>query len=155
MGKAICGIDCSQCGYRSSCAGCEKTRGRPFGGSCMLAECCQSSQKESCGSCEAPACGLKSQLISEFNALGIADMEEVTSLNALKGSFVNLMYKLPGGQEIKFWDDSRIYLGNQICKRNSDRCYGLTADEHYLLVCEYGENGSDAEIVVFKRRDRG
>lgn len=29
---------------------------------------------------------------------------------------------------------------------------GLTADENYLLVCEYGENGADAEIVIFKRR---
>jgi hypothetical protein len=32
------------------------------------------------------------------------------------------------------------------------RCYGLTADENYLLVCEYGENGKDPEIVVFRRR---
>lgn len=79
-------------------------------------------------------------------------MEEVKSLNALSGAYINLAYKLPGGQEIRFWDDSRVYLGNQLCKKGSDRCYGLTADENYLLVCEYGEGGSDAEIVVYKRR---
>lgn len=29
----------------------------------------------------------------------------------------------------------------------------LAADESLLLVCEYGEQGEDAEIVVYKRRD--
>ena len=44
-------------------------------------------------------------------------------------------------------------MGNQLCKKDgSGRCYGLTADENYLLVCEYGENGSDPEIVVYRRR---
>ena len=62
--------------------------------------------------------------------------------------------EVPGGQKIKFWDDQRIYLGNQMCKHDgSGRCYGLTADEHHLLVCEYGDNGCDPEIVVYKRRD--
>ena len=79
-------------------------------------------------------------------------MEKVTGLNALHGAYINLQYTLPGGQKIKFWDDDRIYLGNQICKKNSNRCYGLTADENYLLVCEYGDNGSDAEIIVYKKR---
>lgn len=40
-----------------------------------------------------------------------------------------------------------------MCKKNSDRCYGLTADEQYLLVCEYGEAGSDAEIVEMRKED--
>ena len=77
---------------------------------------------------------------------------EVTDLNALQGAYINLQYTLPGGQEIRFWEDDRVYLGNQICKKNSERCYGLTADENYLLVCEYGPNGSDAQIVLFKKR---
>lgn len=33
-----------------------------------------------------------------------------------------------------------------------DRCYGLTADEQYLLVCENDESGEDAPILAFKRR---
>ena len=118
----------------------------------MLAECCASHGCENCGKALEASCRLKEELIAEFNALGIQDMEEITSLNALLGSFVNLAYTLPGGQVIKFWDDKRIYLGNQICKKNSDRCYGLTADENHLLVCEYGEGGSDPEIVVYKKR---
>ena len=88
----------------------------------------------------------------EIRDLGIEDMEEVTTLYALKGSFVNLEYLLPGGQKIRFWEEDKIYLGNQVGKKGSARCYGLTADENYLLVCEYGENGSDPEIVVFRRR---
>jgi hypothetical protein len=150
MEKAICGLDCSECGLRGECGGCVATGGRPFGGPCMLARCCEG--KECRGSCVGGACGLKGQLIAEFNALGIPDMERVADLNALKGSFVNLEYTLPGGQRIKFWDDNRIYLGNQMKKLGSDRCYGLTADENYLLVCEYGEGGSDAAIVVYKKR---
>ena len=150
--KAICGLDCAQCPGRDSCGGCGETGGRPFGGDCILAVCCG---KEGCANCghsfEAP-CALKEELIREFNALGIPDMPEVTGLNALLGSYINLEYTLPGGQKVKFWEDNRVYLGNQLEKKGSHRCYGLTADENYLLVCEYGENGSDPELVVFKRR---
>ena len=78
-------------------------------------------------------------------------MEQVTDLNALHSAFVNLEYTLPGGQAVKFWDDDKIILGNQLHKRDSDRCYGIAADEKYLLVCEYGCEGTDAEIVVYKR----
>lgn len=150
--KTICGADCDKCGFKEKCAGCQETNGHPFGDSCMLAQCSNNNScDKGCKSCSA-ACKLKAKLIEEFNTLGIEDMEEVTNLNALKGSFVNLEYILPSGQTIKFWNDNRIYLGNQICKKNSDRCYGLTADENYLLVCEYGENGANPEIVIFKKR---
>lgn len=95
---------------------------------------------------------VKKELIAEFNALNIADMKEVTDLNVLDGSFINLEYMLPGGQKVRLWDDHKKYLGSQLCRAGSERCYGLTADENYLLVCEYGNNGADAEIVVFQRR---
>ena len=94
---------------------------------------------------------LKEKLIKEFNNLGIKDMSIVSNLNELKGDFINLEFKLPSGQIAKIWNDNKIYYGNQICKQNSNRCYGLAADENYLLVCEYGDNGADAEIVIFKR----
>ena len=29
--------------------------------------------------------------------------------------------------------------------------HGLAAGEGYLLVCEYGDGGSDPEIVVYQR----
>lgn len=94
---------------------------------------------------------MKERLIKEFNALNIADMDEVKDLHEAKGNFVNLCFPLPSGQTVKLWDDNKTYYINQLEKRNSTKCYGLTADEHYLLVCEYGDGGSDAEIIVFKR----
>lgn len=94
---------------------------------------------------------MKEQLIKEFNKLGIEGMPEVKELHEGKGNFVNLNFPLPCGKTVKFWDDEKTYYINQLEKKDSDRCYGLTADEKYLLVCEYGNGGSDAEIVVFKR----
>ena len=91
------------------------------------------------------------ELIKLFNELGIAGMDEVKELHELTGDFINLEYTLPGGQKIRLWDNNKIYYGAELCKRESDRCFGLTADENYLLVCEYGAGGSDAEIVIFKR----
>lgn len=99
--KTICGADCSECGFMENCGGCKATNGHPFGGTCMLAECCNSNGLDHCDKCSS-VCKLKAQLIEEFNALGIEDMEEVKNLNALKGSFVNLEYTLASGQTIKF-----------------------------------------------------
>lgn len=143
MIKSICGIDCTKCKLSSTCNGCAKTEGKPFGAECMVALCLKDGENV--------LCELKKNLIVAFNALGIQDMEEVTELNALKGSFINIEYYLPNGQILKFWDDNRIYLGNQLPKKNSDRCYGIVADEKYLMVSEYSAYGSDAEIIVFKR----
>lgn len=149
---AICGLDCGSCPGKDGCAGCRATGGRPFPGAglCPLAVCCEGKGQESCSQCG--DCGLKGPLIREFNALGIEDMEEVTGLNTLPGSYVNLEYRLPSGQAVKLLDDGKVYLGNQLCKKDSGRCYGLAADERYLLVCEYGEGGSDPEIIVYKKR---
>lgn len=144
MSASICGINCTACELNKTCKGCTETNGRPFGGDCIVASCYCQKGKEA-------FCEFKAKLIDTFNALGIGDMEKVTDLNALRGSFVNLEYTLPGGQAVKFWDDDKIILGNQLHKRDSDRCYGIAADEKYLLVCEYGCEGSDAEIVVYKR----
>lgn len=94
---------------------------------------------------------MKEKLIIEFNSLGISDMEEIKELHEGKGDFVNLNFPIPCGKYIKLWDDDKTYYINQVEKKDSSRCYGLTADDKYLLVCEYGENGSDPEIVVFKR----
>ena len=143
MADSMCGINCEQCSLRSTCAGCTSSNGRPFGGECVVASCCQKS--EGCWK------AFKEKLIAAFNALHVDGMPEVTDLNALRGSFINLEYTLPSGQTVKVWDDDRIYLGNQLCKKGSNRCYGLAADEKYLLVCEYGDLGADPEIIVLKR----
>lgn len=152
MCKSICGLDCEGCPMKNACGGCSKTGGKPFGGECMVAKCCGGREDESCGNFSENICKLKQKLIDEFNALGIQDMPEVTDLYALVGIFINLEYTLPGGQTVKFWDDKKIYLGNQLEKIGSDRCYGLTADESYLMVCEYGVNGEDPRVVIFRKR---
>lgn len=148
MNQSLCGIDCGQCPMKYDCGGCTVTGGRPFGGACILAQC---GEGLACADAFAAQGRLKAELIAQINALDIEDMAEVTDLHALRGAFVNLEYTLPGGQQVKFWDDDRIYLGNQVEKKGSGRCYGVAADEHYLLVCEYGENGADAEIVSYKK----
>ena len=92
-------------------------------------------------------------LIGEFNGLAIPGMPKINELYPLVGNFVNLEYSLPSGQKVKFLDDNSMYLGNQVeCKFSVGRCYGLLADEHFLLVCEYSENGADPEIVIYMRR---
>ena len=154
MSKSICGIDCSECSMKKDCNGCSETGGKPFGGTCIIALCCEKNTCENFGHAFDKSCTLKNELIDEFNSLGIKDMPEIKELYALKGGCVNLEYTLPGGQKIKFWDDDRVYLGNPIEKKGSDRWYGLTADENYLLVCEYGCNGSDPEIVAYIRRKK-
>ncbi len=150
--KAICGLDCNECGFRGSCKGCGETCGKPFGGTCMIAVCCGEKRCENFGKSFSAPCPLKEELVREFNALGIPDMEEVKFLNALTGSYINMTFPLPNGSTVRFWQDERVYLGNQMKKIGSDRLYGIVADENYLLVCEYGAEGTDPEIVVFKRR---
>lgn len=90
-------------------------------------------------------------MIDEFNALGIQGLK-VEDLNLLNGRYINLEYTFASGQTAKLLKDSNIYWGNQIEIPGSSRCYGLAADNKYLLVCEYGCNGAEPEIVVYKRR---
>lgn len=152
MAKSICGLDCMECSNKAACRGCSAANGNPFHGGCVVAACCKDKGCEHNGKFFDTTCRLQKQLIAEFNALGIEDMEEVTGLNALIGSYINLEYTLPSGQSVKLLDDDKVYLGNQICKKGSARCYGLAADERHLLVCEYGNDGSDAEIILYKKR---
>lgn len=93
----------------------------------------------------------KEDLIRAFRSLGIPELNELSELHELPGKFVNLEYTLPSGQTVKLLDDEKTYWGSEIHKVGSHRCYGLAADEHYLLVCEYGDGGTDAEIVVYRR----
>lgn len=149
MTTSICGADCAGCPSAPACGGCRETGGKPFGGDCPLAACCREKGLEGCEGCKG-ACGLKTALIAQFNDLGIPGLGEVTDLNALPGSYINLAYPLPNGQTVKLLEDDKIYLGNQVEKPDG-RCCGLAADGTFLLVCEYGCGGSDPEIVLYRR----
>ena len=93
---------------------------------------------------------LKQQLIEEINALGLKDMPKINNLFVLQGSFVNMEYQI-NGNKVKLLDDKASYWGTQI-EKNDGRCYGIACDEHYILMSEYGKDGTDAELVMMKRR---
>lgn len=142
---SICRAECcGECNKREDCGGCVETEGHPFGGTCIAAECIKRDGFESFKK-------MKKTLIKEINALGIQDLY-VNDLNLLNGFYVNLEYALANRQSVKLLEDNRVYWGNQIEIPSSDRCYGVVADDKYLLVCEYGCNGTEPQIVVYKRR---
>lgn len=142
---SLCGLECCEaCSRRQACGGCQKTGGRPFGGTCFAAECVRRGGLEELQRA-------KAAIISESNALGIAGLE-VSELCPLNGFFVNLAYPVGTGQCVKLLRDDRVYLGTQIEIPGSDRCYGVVADDAHLLVGEYGCHGEDPEIVLYKRR---
>ena len=95
---------------------------------------------------------LKQIFIDEVNALNIPDMPVIDNLFVLQGSFINLEYKM-NGNTFSILDKDKSYWGTQVEKQNSDgRCYGIACDEKYILISEYGKEGSDAEVVMLKRR---
>lgn len=95
----------------------------------------------------------KKQLINEINELHVEGMPKVEKLNALVGKYVNLQYMLPNGSAVKFLDDQKTYLGNQLeCESDGERCFGVIANIDFLLVCTYGKDGANPELVQYKKR---
>lgn len=95
----------------------------------------------------------KLQLMEEINNLNIDGMPKVEKLNALVGKYVNIEYPLPNGKVVKFLNDEKTYLGNQLeCEFGGDRCFGIIADMSFLLVCTYEKDGKNPELVVYKKR---
>ncbi len=95
----------------------------------------------------------KQRLIGEINDLNIEGMPKVERLNALVGSHVNLTYPLPSGIGAKFLDDNTTYLGNQLEPEfGGDRCFGVLANMDFILVCTYGAEGKDPELLLYKKR---
>ena len=96
---------------------------------------------------------MKRQLIDEINDLHIEGMPKLERLNALVGAYVNLAYRLPSGESVKFLDDHTTYLGNQLeCEFGGDRCFGVLANMDFIMVVTYKEGGADPELLVYKKR---
>ncbi|MDO4462353.1 MAG: zinc ribbon domain-containing protein [Bacteroidia bacterium] len=91
----------------------------------------------------------KKIFIEEVNALGIPGVK-VDNLFVLQGSFINQPYII-NGNEVKLLDDSETYWGTQI-KKSDEQCYGIACCDEYILVSEYGKDGSDPKVVVLKKR---
>ena len=95
----------------------------------------------------------KKQLIDEINALHIDGMPKVEKLNALVGKYVNLEYPLPGGMKAKFLDDQTTYLGNQLESEIVDGlCFGVLANMDFILISTYEAEGTNPELILFKKR---
>jgi len=95
----------------------------------------------------------KKQLIEEINALNIDGMPKLEKLNALVGGYINMEYRLPNGRTVKFLDDEATYLGNQLeCEFDESVCFGIAANMDFILVCSYGENGENPELIIYKKR---
>ncbi len=149
--ESICGADCNNCGYgkNNNCKGCKNTLGCPFGKKCFVAKYILTGGKEEYEK-------FKNKLIDEINNLNILGMPKINELNPLNGSFVNLSYPIPNGDNIKLLDDNDIYLGNQVESEFNDgeisRCFGIIANMNFILISEYGINGDNPEIIVYKKR---
>ena len=149
--ESLCGADCSNCGYgkNNNCQGCANTKGCPFGKQCFIAKYILTGGKEKYEE-------FQKQLIDEINDLKISGMPKISELHALNGSFVNLNYPLPNQKSIQFLEDDEVYLGNQVeCEFNDDthiRCFGILANMNFILISEYGPNGANPELILYKKR---
>lgn len=92
---------------------------------------------------------MKKVYIQEVNALEIPNLH-VENLFVLQGAFINQPYKM-NGNDTKLLNDNEFYWGNQV-RKDDHRCYGIACNEKFILVSEYGIDGADAEVVLFKRR---
>lgn len=95
----------------------------------------------------------KRKLMQEINDLHIEGLPKVEKLNALVGKYVNLEYRLPNGTKVKFLDDEKTYLGNQLeAEFGGERCFGVIAGMDFILVATYEAGGKNPELVVYKKR---
>lgn len=142
--KGLCGADCDNCRNKKICKGCEASCGRPFGGFCYAYKLIHEGGIEHFEK-------TKAEIMAQVNGLGIEGMPEVKELFCLNGSFVNLEYTMDNGKQVSFLNDNDVYLGCQL-EKDENRCFGVAAGRAFIIVCEYGKNGSNARLIAFIRR---
>lgn len=55
--------------------------------------------------------------------------------------------------DVKFLDDEKTYLGNQLeCEFGGDRYFGVLADMDFILISTYEAEGTNPELVMYKKR---
>ena len=95
----------------------------------------------------------KKQVMQEINDLHIEGLPEVKKLHALVGEYVNLEYGLPNGRKVKFLEDQKTYLGNQLeSEFGGERCFGILADMDFIMISTYEAGGENPELVLYKKR---
>lgn len=148
MSKSICGANCKECPSKATCRGCAATNGCPFGKQCSIAKYILTHGMEK-------YTDFKKSLIDEINAVDIPGKDEVTELYPLVGHFVNLEYPLPNGGKVKFLKDDEMYLGTQIensLDKSKNTCFGAIAHKDFVLLCKYGENCANPELIFYGKR---
>lgn len=144
--NTICGANCEECSFKENCRGCQETGGKPFGGACVAAEYIKLGGKEKYAE-------FKEVLLDEINALlKQNEIPQADKLYELPGSFVNLAYPIPSGEAVQFLDNKKNYLATQIEFADLGICYGVIADTAFILVCRYSVNGSEPELIFYKKR---
>lgn len=95
----------------------------------------------------------KDKLLEEINALNVEGLPEVTKLYPLVGKDVNLEYRLPNGQAVRFLDDNATYFGNQLeCVFGGERHFGVVAGRDFILICTYEGEGEKPELALYWKR---
>ena len=141
-----CGANCESCPSRARCQGCLETCGSPFGGRCVAAEYIRAGGL-------AAYRAFKQQLTEEINVLLAAEgLPAADGLFELLGESVNLEYTMPSGEGVKLLNDKNIYLGAQLELPGLGVCCGIVADASFILICSYSVNGSEPEVILYKRR---
>lgn len=144
--NTVCGVDCTKCPSYSVCKGCINTDCKPFGKKCIASEYIKLGGIE----CYEQ---FKNVLLNDINELlKILAIPEIDKLYELAGQFVNLAYRLPSNEFVKFLDDEKIYLGCQIQLPYLCGCIGVVADASFILICSYSVDGNEGEILLYKKR---
>ena len=144
--NTYCGANCESCPSRAGCKGCRETCGSPFGGRCVAAEYIKAGGLDAYRQ-------FKKKLAGEVNALLAANgLGGTDGLYELVGAYVNLAYPMPSGETVKFLNDKNIYLGAQVEFADRGVCYGVVADTGFILLCSYGEGGSEPVLVAYHKR---
>ena len=83
-------------------------------------------------------------------------MPYIQELYPLNGTLINLEYKLPNGNKVKYLNDNEIYLGNQLeCLYNDSKIkkyFGIVINMSFIIISEYEENGTNPELILYKKR---
>ncbi len=144
--KSFCGADCEKCSFNKNCKGCETTCGSPFGGKCIAYEYIKIGGTDAYNEFKAK---LKDEINNLLILLGIPQTD---ALFELCGEYVNLEYSLPCGNTVKYLNDKNVYLGCQIEFADMGICYGVVADSNFILICSYSVDGSEPELIMYKKR---
>lgn len=99
----------------------------------------------------------KAGLIEEINALNtdglIAGLPKVESLHVKIGRDLNFEHRLPSGKVVKFLDDDTTYLCTELpCIFDENTCFCVVANADFILIYTHGENGSNPELLLYKKR---